>query len=129
MRPDRGAVNPGEVRIASTIVSIDTVRSARAGDPCARHACYATIRIDSVLGYGSGFPRPLSPGESVRARFAFTLAPSVEAMPGYETSLPGLEEGDSFRADLRVHPVPTLQAQDPTFVVYEYHATRHAREE
>ena len=126
LRPNAREINPGEVRVASTVVSIDTVRSGRADDPCARYPCYATIRIDSILGYGSGFPRPLSPGESLRARFAFTLAPSADAMPGYEPPLPGLEEGVSFQADLRGHLAPGLGARDPTFIVYNYRTENDA---
>lgn len=121
-RPIAGDINPGEVRAVCTVVGIDSTRTARAGDPCSTYPCFATIRIDSVLGYGSGFPRPLSAGESISARFAFTLAPSNEAMPNIATPLPGLEEGDAFMADIRVHPTPGAGTGtgDPKFVVYDY---------
>jgi len=120
IHPDAREVNPGEVRAVSTVVRIDSTRAVRSGDPCATYPCFAVIRIDSVLGYGSGFPRPLSAGESLRARFAFTLAPSNVAMPDIAKPLPGLEEGDTFLADLRAHPTPGGDAADPTLVVYDY---------
>lgn len=116
-------VDPGQVRVAGTVARIDTSRANRTAnrpaDSCTEHACYATIRIDSVLGYGSGFPRPLSPGDTLRARFAFTLAPSDIARPDIVERLPGLEEGDAFRADLRVESAPGAD-EESTFVVYEY---------
>lgn len=120
IHPDAGEVNPGEVRAVSTVLRIDSTRAVRSGDPCATYPCHAVIRIDSVLAYGSGFPRPLSAGESLRARFAFTLAPSNVAMPEIAKPLPGLEVGDTFMADLRTHPKPGPDPGGPSFVVYDY---------
>lgn len=114
-----GQVDPGQVRIAGTVAGIDSTRAHRAGDPCSTHPCYATIRIDSVHGYGSGFPHPISAGDSVRARFAFTLAPSDVAVPDLDEPLPGLDEGEAFFADLRALPAPNAGGE-PTFVVYGY---------
>lgn len=114
-----GQVDPGQVRIAGTVAGIETSRANRSGDPCNTHPCYATIRIDSVLGYGSGFPHAISAGDSLRARFAFTLAPSDVAVPDLSEPLSGLNEGEAFVADLRAQPAPGAGGE-PTFVVYRY---------
>lgn len=116
-----GDVNPGEARVAGTVLHIDTTRSSRASDPCAHHPCTATIAVDSVLEYGSGFPRPLSAGEHINVRFAFTLSPTEEAMPGLEKAYGGLEEGVSFWADFRARPMPSPEGESSSFVIYDYY--------
>jgi hypothetical protein len=69
-------------------------------DPCSLYPCTATVRVDSVLGYGSGFANALGPGQILEIRFAYTLAPSKQAYPDAAFSLPGLSVGEKFQADI-----------------------------
>ena len=94
-------VPAGHCRIVATIVNVHPLQQGgKEEDPCSRFPCSATVRIDSVLGYGSGFRSALGPGQIIEARFVYTLAPSRDAHPGQAFSLPGLGEGDRFQADL-----------------------------
>lgn len=94
-------VPAGHCRVVATIVNVHPPQQGgKEEDPCRRFPCLATVRVDSVLGYGSGFRSALGPGQVIEARFVYTLAPSREAHPGQAFSLPGLGEGDRFQADL-----------------------------
>jgi hypothetical protein len=94
-------VNPGQCRLIATVLDIHAPDpGVGQGDPCATFPCAATVRIDSILGYGSGFRGALGPGQKLEVRFAYTLAPSQEAHPDAAFSLPGLSAGDRFQADL-----------------------------
>lgn len=117
-----GTLGPGQARLAGTVVSIDTARSTRPSDPCAKAPCRAQVRVDTVLGYGGGFPRPLVPGETLAVHFGFTLAPTPSVMPEVTPPYPGLEVGDAFTADLRARDAPGIAgASDPIrFLIYGY---------
>lgn len=121
MMPELGEASPGEALIAGTLLSVDSVRAERLSDPCSTNPCYATLRIDTVLAYGSGFPRPLSSGEQLHARFAFTLSPTEGLLPELSEPFPGMQEGDSFQAKLRAAVVPITGSTKPMFVIYEYY--------
>ncbi len=108
-------IAPNEARIRGTITAIYEERSG--SGPCAQAPCAATVRVDSVLGYGSAFPRPISRGEHLDVRFAFTLAPTAELDMNLDDSYPGLELGSSFRADVQGQMSPG----GPSFVVYSYY--------
>ena len=89
----------GACRIVGTVLSVDTTELSANGDgPCSRVPCVATVRIDSILGTGSSFARPLTVGSAVLVRFAYTLSPSKELFPRMDPPLPGLRTGTQFRA-------------------------------
>lgn len=119
--PELGTINPNEIRLLATVVVVDTTRASRPTDPCFDVPCHATIRVDSVFGYGSGFPRPVTAGDELDVRFAFTLAPTDEVMPDLVESFPGLETGDAFWADVRAHPSPGPGNGATRFVIYNYY--------
>ncbi len=102
-------IAPNTCRFIGTIVSIDpTLKSKNPADPCAKAPCLATVRIDSVLGYGSAFPTPLSKGKEIRVTFKFTTAPTKEILPNLTESYPGVREGSTFFADLDAHQEPAI---------------------
>lgn len=121
-----GPVGPGQARILGTVVAVDTVRSARPADPCAQAPCYASVRVDSVFGYGSAFARPLSAGEAVRVRFGYTLGATEAVMPTLTPSYPGLAAGEAFLADVHAQavPAPSPGGASAAFVVYGYHVVK-----
>ena len=97
----REPVPVGHCRIIGTVLEVHAPDPKIAGeDLCSKYPCRASVRVDSILGYGSGFPGALGPGQMIEARFEYTLAPSKEAYPGAAFTLPGLAPGDRFQADL-----------------------------
>lgn len=103
--PDRDfsaeALSPGSARLRGTIVAVkQDLLSSDPSSPCGRYPCMATVRVDSVYGYGAGFPSPMAPGEEFVATFEFTLGPTKERFPGMAESYPGLEAGSTFDADI-----------------------------
>jgi hypothetical protein len=103
-RPEaiREAIPPNHCRLIGTVLKVHEVESAlNSDDPCSRFPCTATVRVDSIVGYGSAFGGALGIGQEIEVQFLYTLAPSEEAYPSESFSLPGLGDGDRFGADLR----------------------------
>jgi len=96
-------IPPGKCRFIGTIEEIhDNQLSDNKDDPCSKVPCLATVRIDSVLGYGQGVLRPLAKGERIQVQFKFTLQPSATYFPRLKTVLPGLHLHNTFLADLNM---------------------------
>jgi len=92
-------IPPGQCRIIGTIVSIAEIQKpGNADDPCSQAPCQAVIRVDSVLGYGQGFIRPLSKSKEVPITFKFTLSPTKDLFKNMTKTYPGLEVSSKFRA-------------------------------
>ncbi len=91
-----------ECRIAGTIIEIDSTLSTDDKSPCSRAVCNAVVKIDRVLGYGSGFTKVLAPGQTIPVHFNFTLAPSQKVLPKANVDLPGLTTGSTFVANLNL---------------------------
>ncbi len=92
-------ISPGQCRIIGTIVSIAEIQqTGNADSPCSQAPCQAIVRVDSVLGYGQGFIRPLSKSKEVPISFKFTLSPTRDLFKNMTTMYPGLTVGSKFRA-------------------------------
>lgn len=119
--PDPGpGVPPGQCRIVGTIISVGPVESSGSDDPCSKAPCTATVKIEEIVGYGSGFTGSLGKGSEIKIRFQYTLSPSAEMFPGMSPSLPGLKQGSRFQADVKSGP--TLTGGTQAFVVDQYQA-------
>lgn len=100
--PDPGpGVPPGQVRIVGTVVWVDSTLSGADGDPCAMAPCMATVKVEEILGMGSGFTGTIGAGSEIKVRFQYTLGESSKVLPDLSPSLPGLAPGSRFKADLR----------------------------
>jgi len=94
-------VPANQCRIVATVLEVHGPRRDAGQDElCSRFPCAASVRVDSILGYGSGFQGALGPGQTIDIDFLYTLAPSSEALPESQFSLPGLSAGDRFQADI-----------------------------
>lgn len=115
-------IPPNHCRIIGTIVKIDsTVKSSVPTDPCSKAPCRAIVRIDSVLGYGAAFPRPLSTGDLLTIDFAFTLAPTKDLLPSMSKIYPGLHVNSQFAADVKAIQELSSQPVDQfSFILYDY---------
>jgi hypothetical protein len=112
---------PSICRIVGTVVLIDSAFvSAGGNDLCSKAPCIASVRIDSVLGYGSAFPYPIAPGQTLRVGFTFTLAPTGQVLPSMTPGYAGLAVGSQFKADLESAPTPGSSSSEKRFVVGAY---------
>ena len=103
------SIAPNHCRILATVVAIDTVlKAANPNDPCAKAPCNATVRVDSLLGYGSGFPATLSRGQQISARFRFTTAPTAGLLPELSQNFPGVRVGTKILADVEGSQAPAF---------------------
>lgn len=110
---------PNSCRVVATIESIDkTLKGMNANDPCGKAPCVATVRIDSVLGYGSSFPKPLAAGTKIQVRFAHTLDATKDAMPEITPPLPGLSVGSTFAASIT--SAMAMGNSQPSYTIYGY---------
>jgi hypothetical protein len=99
--PTNDQLPPNSCRVHATIIAVDTsLKRDTPTDPCSKFFCAATVRIDSVLGYGSSFSRPVSAGDTVSVTFLYTLAASSLVFPDMRPGLPGLSSGSAFVADI-----------------------------
>jgi hypothetical protein len=115
------AVAPGHCRIVGTIVKIEDSRSAKSDDPCSKAPCVATVRVEEILGYGSGFARTLHKADEIQIQFRSTLGPTKEILPQITPPLPGLAVGSKFQADLAAGPSPMMAGKEiPSFSADQY---------
>lgn len=106
-------------RIVAKIKDIDSTRFLDDPEaPCSKAPCYATIIIDQILGYGSGFSSKLYKGQELEVNFKFTLKPTDDIAPDLQLGLPGLKIGDEFIADLE--SLPVLGKNQSDYVIYQY---------
>lgn len=118
--PDPGpGVPPGQVRIVGTVVWVDSTLSGADGDPCAVAPCMATVKVEEVLGMGSGFTGTIGKGSEIKVRFQYTLGESSKVFPEMSPSLPGLSAGSRFKADLRSSGV-SMKETTSAFLVGRY---------
>ena len=95
-------IPPNHCRIVGTVVSIDPIMtSSDPQSPCSKAPCSATVRVDSILGYGSAFGSSITAGQQVQIMFGFTLSPTKEILPQLTQVYPGLKVGSSFVANVR----------------------------
>ncbi len=99
-------IPPNHCRVVATIVAIKPdLKGSTEKDPCGKSPCVATVKIDSVLGYGSAFGSTLGSGKEIELRFTHTLSPTKEILPDINPPLPGLAVGSRFQADVRASAV------------------------
>jgi hypothetical protein len=95
-------IPPNHCRIVGTVVAIDqSLKLSDPQSPCSKAPCSATVRVDSILGYGSAFGSSIPAGQQVNVTFGFTLSPTKEILPQLTQAYPGLKVGSSFVANVR----------------------------
>ncbi len=115
-------IAPNKCRIVATVLAIDsTLQSGETASPCARVPCQAIVRVDSILGYGQAFVRPLSKGERIQVMFVFTVGPTKGLFPNMTENYPGVRVGSRFLADVGAHDEPmSKDSGTVSFLVYGY---------
>jgi len=116
-------IAPNHCRILATVIAIDsTLDSANPDDPCAKAPCNATVRIDSLLGYGPAFPAAFSKGQQISVRFGFTTAPTAGLFPEMSQNFPGVGAGTKILADVEGTEAPAIgeSTGGAAFTIYGY---------
>lgn len=95
-------IAPGKCRITGTIKKINPLSQSFQDDsPCSKYPCIASVRVDSIWGYGAAFSNPVKTGKEIMLKFEFTLSPaSEEIFKNLDTRLPGLEVNSVFSGDI-----------------------------
>lgn len=102
MTSEEKRISPNHCRVIATVVAISpTLKGVTDKDPCGKAPCIATVKIDSVLGYGSAFGSPIGEGQHLEVKFTHTLAATKTVAPELTPHLPGLSVGAKFLADIR----------------------------
>jgi hypothetical protein len=116
-------IAPGKCRMVGTLTSIDTTLEATG--PCSKAPCRATVRVDSVLGYGSAFGAPVAVAAQIAVHFAFTVAPTTsDLFPNMTERLPGLQVGSKFQTDIESRLEMGSTGNRPTYLIYDYKILR-----
>ncbi len=112
-------IPPGHCRIIGTIVSIDEIqKTGNVDDPYSKAPSRAVVRVDSVLGYGQGFIRPLSKSKEVPITFKFTLSSTNDLFQNMTKTYPGLEVGSKFLADVEANEL--IGTKTINYLIYGY---------
>jgi len=115
-------IPPNKCRLVGTIVAIDSGwRSAKTDEPCSKVPCRSTVRVDSIIGYGQGFPGVLSRSDEIPVKFVFTLGSTKDLFPNMSEFYPGLRVGSTFTADIEGSIAPAIDKVNvPAYQVYGY---------
>ncbi len=115
-------IPPNHCRIIGVVVEIkDVAASSDVPEQCAQAPCWAIVKIESVLGYGSAFGSPLPQGSEILVHFPFTVMPTRAIFPQIETQFPGLSAGSRFFADLEAQYQPESgNDHSVKYIVYGY---------
>ncbi len=112
-------ISPNHCKVVATVDSIDRkLRGTSAKDPCSKAPCVAMVKIDSVLGYGSAFPKALAPGMKLNVKFAHSINPTKDVWPEIQPPLPGLRVGAKFEA--LINGTSVMGKTEPEFTIYSY---------
>ena len=91
----------GFCRVMGTVVEIDSsLLSDISTDPCAKAPCRVKLRIDQILGYGSGFSQPMIAGSVIETFFAYSTADTRGLVKNLQHHFPGVQVGTVIQTDL-----------------------------
>lgn len=94
-------------RIAS--LWTDTSTASEATPACLEFPCEAKVEILAIEQMGSSYHGQFEAGTIQLAHFIFSLAPTQDILPELNITLPGLKEGDLFRAQVNYREHGPLQ--------------------
>lgn len=111
---------PNVCSFKGRIIGISNDRDADTSSICHRYPCTASVAILEVQSCGSSVSEELKVGDIMLMHFAFTTAPSQQAIPTMKNKLPGLHKGDIFKANATQRISLGLGSAEMKFVVYDY---------
>lgn len=117
-------VPPGNCRITGRIISIKpNLLTSNPKNVCSQYPCFATVKIDSILGYGAAFSKPVNRGKEITLKFEYSLKPTTkELFPNMDERLPGLDVNSVFTGDIEyLSPAENPEIiDDNTYRIFYY---------
>ena len=104
-------ISPQYCRLIGMIVEVEKIVDKQTRG-CKNGPCYAMIKIEQVLGYGSSFPSNFQSGDEITVFFPSSLNSTDH--------LPGLKKGDRFKADMEGAISLYSVSNQPTYTIYSY---------
>jgi hypothetical protein len=97
-------VSPGYASIVGTVTQVEaTLDTLSTEKPCGNVPCYAIVRVDSILGYGSSFGNPLVKGSTIRLKFMFTVEKTTkEYFPNLKEHFPGVVINSKLKGNIEL---------------------------
>ena len=109
--PNQTNIPPQYCRLIGMIVEVEKIVDKQTRG-CKIGPCYAMIKIEQVLGYGSSFPSNFQSGDEITVFFPSSLNSTDH--------LPGLKKGDRFKADMEGAISLYSISNQPTYTIYSY---------
>ncbi len=115
-------VSTGEARILGTVMDIQAeLDTLRPDSPCGKVPCNTIVRIDSIIGYGASFGKPLIPQSEISLKFMFTTEKTTdELFPNLKESYPGISINSKFSGDIQQVKSYETGKEIITYRIYEY---------
>lgn len=116
-------ISPGSLLIIGTVMEIDSSTDTSNPDsPCGKVPCNTVVKIDSVLGYGAAFGKPLVPQRDINLKFMFTTGmTSSDLFPNINENFPGVKVGSKFRGSIQEIKNAVNKSSDlRLYRIYEY---------
>ncbi|MCH8326485.1 MAG: hypothetical protein IIB83_08000 [Bacteroidetes bacterium] len=95
--------SPGFARIVGTVIKIEPgLDTNKPNSPCGKVPCITVVKIDSILGYGSAFGKPLNLDTNIKLKFMFTTQETTkELFPNINEYYPGVKVGSQFFGNVK----------------------------
>ena len=102
MMQDINESSPKNSRVIAKVVAIQnsSPEDIQMNSFCEAHPCMAKIEFMAMTHHGANFHRQYNEGDTIEARFVFTLDATDDIFPELNQPLPGLTKGDFFEAEL-----------------------------
>ena len=74
----------------------------KTNSPCGKVPCITVVKIDSILGYGSAFGKPLNRDTNIKLKFMFTTQETTKKLfPNINKYYKGVNVGSQFFGNVK----------------------------
>ncbi len=110
-------IPPEHCRMIAAVVTVDSDSE----HPCAVAPCMVTVRVDSIIGYGSAFSPPLSKGREFEVLLDINSSSTGNLSPDAMEKGPDFPVGLTFEADIKRRIKKSGQdSKGPEFFISRY---------
>lgn len=96
-------ISPGFAQIIGTVLKIKPgLDTNKTNSPCGKVPCITVVKIDSILGYGSAFGKPLNRDTNIKLKFMFTTQETTKKLfPNINKYYKGVNVGSQFFGNVK----------------------------